>query len=61
MKDKIELKQKHWIFNCPKWFYTMFSITYCTQGLVQYDENELSICGDNIKWLDESKCLVLYQ
>lgn len=50
---RVVLQQKHWIFKCPRWLQRMFTKTYYTQGIVQFDNGELTICGDSIKWLDE--------
>ncbi len=50
---RIILQQKHWVFKLPKWIQRMFTKTYYTQGNVQFNGNELTICGDRVKWLEE--------
>jgi hypothetical protein len=48
MKNKrIKLKQK------LNWIQRMYANNYFMQGLVQFDQGELTICGDSVKWLDE--------
>ena len=58
-KEKVVLKQKHFIFNCPNWIQRMFTKTYYTHGLVQFDGEELTICGDRVRWLEEFEITAL--
>jgi hypothetical protein len=56
---KVELKQKHWLLNLPMFIQRLYTKTYCPQGMVQFDENGMTICGDRIKWLDEFQITAL--
>lgn len=37
----------------PKFIQKWFTKTYLNQGMVQFDEGKLTICGDSIRWLEK--------
>lgn len=58
--EKVVLEQKHWTNKIPV-LKKIVQKKYYMQGLVQFDDDQLTICGDRIKWLDEFSIIAISQ